>query len=210
MKSETLTIKKNEKICLVADNFDYSQITLNYNSRLYFVQILKKGLKKPKIINIHLNGEKAELIYLLIIIGNNKEIFPLEIAVHHNEGNNKAKIIAKSVLNDISEVDFKGGILIGEKAKNCDSHLSHHSLLLSKNASVKTIPFLEIKNDEVKAGHSASTGKIDEDALFYLQSRGISLKKAGKILTESFLKEDIVKIPDKACRKKILNNFLHA
>ena len=75
--------------------------------------------------------------------------------------------------------------------------------MLSKDAKAKTIPSLEIKANDVKAGHSATIGKVDKDLLFYLQSRGINKKLGEKLLIRGFLEADLQKIHDEKTRLKV-------
>ncbi|EKD43139.1 MAG: FeS assembly protein SufD [uncultured bacterium] len=83
--------------------------------------------------------------------------------------------------------------------------------MLSPNAISKTAPNLEIKSDSVKAGHSASVGKVDEDALFYLQSRGIAEADAKSLLVAGFFESEFGAIADENIKNKIreaVANFL--
>ena len=98
---------------------------------------------------------------------------------------------------DQSEVDYKGNITIKPKANLTNAYLAHHTLMLSKNAKTHTIPSLEIQADDVKAGHAATIGNVDEDLIFYLESRGLDKKSAQNLLIKSFMENDIKKIPDK-------------
>ena len=80
-------------------------------------------------------------------------------------------------------------VKIGKEARNTDSFLEMRVLLLDKKSSAVAEPKLEIENNDVKASHAATVGKIDEDQLFYLSSRGVDLDEANKLIINGFLKE---------------------
>ena len=82
-------------------------------------------------------------------------------------------------------------IIVSENAVGTDSTLYNKNLLLSDTALVNSNPQLEINCDEVKCAHGSTSGYIDNDSLFYLQSRGISKQQAKKILIKGFLSEVI-------------------
>ena len=79
------------------------------------------------------------------------------------------------------------------------------NLLLSRKAEIDTKPQLEIFADDVKCTHGATVGQLDENALFYCCSRGISEENAKKMLIQAFADEIINKIPDKILKKTIAN-----
>lgn len=78
--------------------------------------------------------------------------------------------------------------------KKTNAYQSNRNVLLSNNASINTKPQLEIYADDVKCSHGATTGKIDEEALFYLQARGIPLKQAQQLMVYAFAGETIEKM----------------
>jgi Fe-S cluster assembly protein SufD len=76
-------------------------------------------------------------------------------------------------------------------------------VLLSPKAKVRTRPQLEIYADDVKCSHGATTGQLDETALFYLQQRGIPLREAQRLLLQAFLDEVVMTLPDEALQDEI-------
>ncbi|MBI2053209.1 MAG: SufD family Fe-S cluster assembly protein [Candidatus Sungbacteria bacterium] len=100
----------------------------------------------------------------------------------------RCRVDMRTALADTSASFFDGLIRMEEGAKNAEGHLSYRALLMSPGARAKPIPRLEILTREVaSAGHAASVGKIDEEQLFYLQSRGLSRKEAEALIVEGFL-----------------------
>jgi Fe-S cluster assembly protein SufD len=93
-------------------------------------------------------------------------------------------------MNDESTGVFNGKIYVQRDAQKTNAYQSNKNIILSDNASVNTKPQLEIFADDVKCSHGCTVGQLDEDALFYLQSRGISEGTARSLLVSAFA-EDI-------------------
>lgn len=100
----------------------------------------------------------------------------------------RVRVDMRAALANTSSSFFDGLIRVEEGAKNAEGFLSYKALLLSAGARAKPIPRLEVLTKEVASlGHAASVGKIDEEQLFYLQSRGLSRPDAEKLIVEGFL-----------------------
>jgi len=95
----------------------------------------------------------------------------------------------RAVLDDKSKGVFNGKILVRQDAQKTNAYQSSKAVLLSDSAVMNSKPELEIYADDVKCSHGASTGSIDEEALFYLRSRGISEAKARALLLNAFVHE---------------------
>ncbi len=198
-----LEIKPNEKRTIITDTLQHSDIYLKEKSTLIFATILKKGWSEFQEINFHCEGSESKVIFIALIHGKTKEKFPFKTASLHNAPKTKASFLIRGAMFDDSQVDYRGHIKIQSNAQFADSHLSHHSLMLSKNAKVTSLPSMEIKNNEVSAGHEATMGKTDKETLFYLTTRGIDEKEAESILIKSFLETDLKEIPDEEIRRTL-------
>lgn len=110
----------------------------------------------------------------------------------------------RGIMNDRSRGVFNGMVLVREHAQHTDAQQSNKNLLLSRDARVDTKPQLEIFADDVKCTHGATIGELDEDALFYLQSRGISKADATLMLTRAFAAEITQEIQIDSLREYIL------
>ncbi|MBI5754878.1 SufD family Fe-S cluster assembly protein [Candidatus Peregrinibacteria bacterium] len=172
--------------------------------------LVTRGFSEEKKLSIHLNGDGSRAKILLYIIGRGKNEFPFETVAEHEGRETESDIIVRNIVFDESIVDYKGNLVIKQGACKTRSFVAHHSLLLSKNAKVHSLPSLEIEADDVKAGHKATSGNIEEESLFYLMSRGFSRKEAEKILIEAFLMEDLVKIADAGLQLLIAKNIRRA
>ena len=98
---------------------------------------------------------------------------------------------------------FSGRVLVREDAQKTDASQANKNLLLSDDALVDTKPQLEIFADDVKCAHGAAVGQLDEDALFYLRSRGIGREAARSLLTYAFASEMVNLIPFAPLRARV-------
>ena len=101
----------------------------------------------------------------------------------------KKDYVLKAVVEAGGDLELRGKIIIGPQAHGADAFLRLKVLLLGENARAITVPELEIMTNDVKAGHAASVGRLDQEQIFYLMSRGISREEATKLLVEAFLNE---------------------
>ncbi|MFB3113915.1 MAG: SufD family Fe-S cluster assembly protein [Nitrosopumilaceae archaeon] len=138
-------------------------------------------------IGYHLNGTGASANDSEVIFGNIDQSFDLQTNVVHNSPATEARVNEKSILKDKSKSLFKGMIRINENASKSQSFLSGRSILLDKNAKSDAIPGLEIFTNDVKATHSASVAQIDEEQIFYLNTRCLSHSEAERVIIEGFL-----------------------
>jgi Fe-S cluster assembly protein SufD len=111
------------------------------------------------------------------------------------------------VLDDNSRGRFIGDLKIAPDAQQTEAHQTNRNLLLSETAEMRTQPQLEIYADGVKATHGASTGQLDESALFYMQQRGIDKQKARQLLVNAFMKEVVETISDEKVKSDVLSFF---
>lgn len=109
----------------------------------------------------------------------------------------------RGVLNGISHGVFNGKVVVHPGARGTDAHQSNRNLLLSRQAEIDTKPQLEIFADDVKCTHGATVGQLDEDALFYLRSRGIDADLAKSMLVYAFANEIIEKVEVPILRTRI-------
>lgn len=143
---------------------------------------------------IRLIGKDAEAA----VLGINRLADDLQsdtrLVVHHDVPNTRSKTAYRYLADDTSTGIFGGMIIIAKGADKTEADMTTKAILESDTARMYGEPQLEIYTDDVICTHGASTGTINKDALFYLQSRGISEKQARKELTESFLKEPLLLI----------------
>ena len=133
-----------------------------------------------------------------------------ETHVKHAVGGGTSNQLIKFVLDDEARGRFVGDLKIEPDAQKVEAHQTNRNLLLSETAEMRTQPQLEIYADDVKASHGASTGQLDESALFYMQQRGISKQKARQLLVNAFMMEIVDTISDEGMRGLVDERLLNA
>lgn len=207
-----LEIKANENRTILVEQVQNCEITINENATLTLITIFAKGWELPAKINFNLSGQNSTVTFLGINLGEGTEKFPIETNSIHTTQNTKAFYYLRSALFDQSEISYQGSLIIKKEAQLTETYLSHSTLMLSPKAKANTTPSLEIEADDVKAGHSATIGNVDDETLFYFESRGINKEEAKKIMIKGFLEQDLSKIEDSNSRKtiaEIIENLLN-
>ena len=138
-------------------------------------------------IAYNLKGSGASVNDSEVVFGSGEQSFDIQANANHISAATEAKIVEKSILRNKSKSLFKGMIRILEEATKSNSYLSGRSILLDPDAKSDAIPGLEILTNDVKATHSASVAQIDEEQIFYLQSRCLTKEAAERTIIEGFL-----------------------
>ena len=123
--------------------------------------------------------------------------------IDHQQPHCTSHQLYKGILDGKSRAVFNGKIFVRHGAQKTDAMQTNKNLLLSKEARVDTKPQLEILADDVKCAHGAAVGQIDEDELFYLQTRGLHTELARNLLTYGFAEEVIGKIKIESIRAQL-------
>ncbi len=128
--------------------------------------------------------------------------------IDHAVPNCTSHELYKGVLDDESRGVFTGKIIVRQDAQKTDAKQSNKNLLLSDHAQIDARPQLEIFADDVKCTHGATVGRISDDQLFYLISRGIDRIQAGHILSYAFAGDVVSRIPIASMQEE-LNGHIH-
>ena len=123
--------------------------------------------------------------------------------VDHIDENSISNEHYKGIMDNNSNGVFNGKIFVRKKAQKTNAFQSNNNILLSDEAKINTKPQLEIWADDVKCSHGCTVGQLDKEAIFYLQSRGISREKAISMLLGAFSEEIIEKIENQFVKQKI-------
>jgi Fe-S cluster assembly protein SufD len=126
-----------------------------------------------------------------LYLGDGDQVLDHQTFVDHQKPDGKSDQFFKGLLAGNSRGVFRGQVKVRQDAQRTDAHQTNKNLLLSDAAQVDTQPQLEILADDVKCSHGAAVGQLQEDALFYLRSRGIGEKEAGSMLAQGFAREVI-------------------
>ena len=142
-------------------------------------------------LNIAVTAENCETHLNGIVMGHGNNHVDNHTFVSHDKSNCVSYENYKYVMDDKSTGVFNGRVVVQKDAQKINAFQNNGNVLLSKTASINAKPELEIYADDVKCSHGSTTGQLDETALFYLETRGISKKKAEKMLVAAFIAEVI-------------------
>ena len=150
--------------------------------------------------NLHFyqQGERIDSTLKGITIIGDKQHVDHNTLVHHAEPNCESHQDYKGVFGENSTGVFNGKIVVDKKAQKTNAFQSNKNILISDKASINTKPQLEIFADDVKCSHGCTIGQLDENAMFYMRSRGIPEKEAKALLMYAFSNNVLnsVKIPE--------------
>lgn len=127
----------------------------------------------------------------------------LDLAVHHIARHTRADLLIKGVAQGRGRAVFRGLIRIDRNGQQTDSYLKNDNLILSEHARIDSIPGLVIDANDVRASHGATVGRLDEEHIFYLQSRGISRALAVRLVTESFFASVLERVTHEHIRHRL-------
>jgi len=140
-------------------------------------------------LNIIIDGESCESHFYGLYLSDGDTLVDNHTTVDHKKPNSFSNELYKGLMDGKSKGVFNGKIYVRPHAQKTNAFQSNRNLLLSDDATVNTKPQLEIWADDVKCSHGCTTGQLDEEALFYLQSRGIPKATAKAMLLYAFAGE---------------------
>lgn len=159
-------------------------------------------------LNIALNGENCETHLNGLFITSDTQHVDNHTLVDHRKPHCESNQTYKGILDEKSTGIFNGKIFVQRDAQKTNAYQSSKNILLSDDATINTKPQLEIYADDVKCSHGSSTGKIDDDALFYLRARGLGIASARKLLLHAFVNDVMQTIRINALRE-YLETLIH-
>jgi len=162
------------------------------------------GLLVRSRVDNHLVGRAATVRQVEIGFGGGQQLFDLTSYTHHVARDTTGDLLSKGIFQDRSRGFFKGLIDIQRTAVGTDSFLGEFAMLLDRKARSVAIPSLEIDQPDVRrASHSSSVGPVDENQLFYLETRGLPADLARKSIVLSFLEPVVARIPLPAAQERL-------
>ncbi|MDR1026078.1 MAG: Fe-S cluster assembly protein SufD [Lactobacillus sp.] len=167
----------------VAEKGKYDHFCLQKGANIGRNEVIVKLMDSEAQANV--NG--AYIMYGWATLDTTTEIRHLAPATFSHQ-------LVKGVIGGDARGVFQGKIHIGRNAVKTEGIQQHRALLLSDTAEIDCKPELEIFADDVKCSHGAASGELDEDALFYMESRGISREEAKQILIDAYLDEVVEKV----------------
>ncbi len=146
-------------------------------------------------IKVVLGGEQAGAVLDGLYLTDGRQQADTHLTVRHRAGRCESHQLYKGILGGQSRAVFNGRIIVDQDAQQTDANQSNRNLLMSDDAVVNSNPQLEIFADDVRCTHGSTVGRLDEDAVFYLRTRGIGRAAARRLLTTAFAGEVLDRMP---------------
>lgn len=186
---------------------------------MFFINLSKKKLDKYTInkkgkhvfflhnqsgkLEIEVTAQQAHVYIFGLFIGKKSDNFHLETIQHHRVGDSFSNLFIKGVFFDNSKFIYQGLIRIEKNAQKSHAYQKNQNLIMSKDCFVDSRPFLEILANDVFCTHGSTTGKLSEEQLYYLTTRGLTPVQAKKLLIEGFINDLFGKIEILGLKKEI-------
>jgi Fe-S cluster assembly protein SufD len=126
------------------------------------------------------------------------------VDINHHAPHSSSEMLYKGILDQKARAVFNGRLHVKQDAQRITAYQANHNLLLSDTAEIYSKPELEIYADDVKCKHGATTGQLDEDALFFMRSRGIAKEEAMSILLQGFAQEIVERVSHPTIMLRVL------
>lgn len=192
-KNSNLEYYKMENISNHASIITNTSFVLKDSSELKTFWLSLNGGDIKNNLTIDFEGEYASAELNGLYLTDRDQVVDNKVTVNHNKPNCFSNQLYKGILDDSAKANFQGHVYVAEKAIHTVAMQNNKNILLTDKATVNTQPFLEIYNDDVKCSHGATIGQLDDNAMFYLRSRGISERSAKMLLMYAFCNDVLIK-----------------
>jgi Fe-S cluster assembly protein SufD len=159
--------------------------------------------KVNNFLHVNLNEPFADAQLNGLYLVDKKQDICNEVKVFHNAPDCTSRQLYKGIADDEAHAAFNGHIIVKKDAQRTAAFQINKNIALTDDAHIQTQPFLEIYADDVKCSHGATVGQLDEEALFYLRSRGICQKNARMLLMFAFANEVAQTVEIDALRERL-------
>jgi len=168
---------------------------LGVHSKISWTQVEAGSSITWKYPSCNLIGDYSQGAFYSVALTNNKMQADTGTKMVHIGKNTKSTIISKGISAEQSENNYRGLVKVMPGAHNARNYSQCDSMLVGDKCSANTFPYIEVKNNTATVEHEASTTKISEDQLFYLQSRGLDMEKSISLIVNGFCNEVFKTLP---------------
>lgn len=183
--------------------FDTLTAKLAENSKYEVYMVNLGALSARSTVNVQLLGERSEVGVFSASVGAKNQVHDTFVLVEHVAPNARTDQSFRGIAGGRSRVAFNGKVVVRKGAHGTDSSQSLRGLLAGTDAEIDVRPQLEIYTDDVRCNHGATAGKLDDNMLFYLLSRGLDRETALRLLKWAFLEDVVSKIRVPQLRQQI-------
>lgn len=187
-----------------AQHINYHKVNMARDSYQHLTTLTLGGAIVRNNLNIRLDAEQVNAYLNGLYVLNQKQVIDNHTLVDHAMPNCYSNELYKGIIGDQAQGVFNGKIWVREDAQKTNAYQSNKNLLLSNQASMNTKPQLEIYADDVKCSHGATTGQLDDEALFYLRARGIGETVARSLLNHAFAADVIEQVENETLRESLM------
>jgi Fe-S cluster assembly protein SufD len=184
--------------------FSEQRLLTNRDSAFIGLNIVVGGKVVKGHLTASLEGRGSSSELLGVCLGSDSEHIDFFTLQDHIGADTRSDLLYKAALRDHSRAVYYGLTRVGLGARNADANQENRNLLLSKTAKADSDPVLEIlTNDVIRVSHGATAGPVDEEQLYYLQTRGIRLADAEALLVRAFLGAVLARVPSEGLRDEL-------
>jgi len=219
MPASRLAVNRRVKI-LAADGaqIDYFLLLLNSGDETAYSSLMAVGQRNSSVhmrvfqlgghrskthVQADLTGEGASAAIQGLYFADETQQMDFNTIQNHFKSFTESNLLFKGAVGGQARAAYRGMIQIVPQAQETNAYQLNKNLLLSREAHVDSNPVLEIEANDVRCSHGATTGPVDRDELFYLQSRGLPLKMAQRLIVEGYFNEIISLLPFESLREVI-------
>lgn len=185
-------------------HFAHNDMLMGNDASAFSHSFLLGGAVLRHNTSTRLDGENTNLGINSLVMPVGSEVCDTRTWLEHNKGYCNSRQLHKVIASDKGKAVFNGQINVAKHAIKTDGQMTNNNLLLGRLAEVDTKPQLEIYADDVKCSHGATIGRIDDEQLFYLSSRGIGAQAAREMIIYAFAAEVTEAIDDEVLRSQVL------
>lgn len=184
-------------IAMLDKNAEYHSYTICLGGKLF--------RNDPRVIQ---NAEEVDFTVDGLVLIDGEQIADTHSIMDHRFAHGKSHQLHKVVVNDTAHSIFNGKIFVAKDAQKIDSFQENRNLLISDEGKVNTKPQLEIFADDVLCSHGATIGQLQDEEVFYLQSRGLTEQKSRELLVYAFALESVESMAVESVEKLLLDEVI--
>lgn len=186
-----------------AAHFWHQGIDLSRDSRLEHSSALLGASVHKSLLDVRLAGPGARSELYGAVFGSGSQLFDPRTVQDHRAPFTTSDLLYRAALKDRARSIYTGLVRVEQEARGTEAYQQNNNVLLSNGARADSTPVLEILTDEVRCKHGATVGPMNPEEIFYLQSRGLSLQEATRMLLLGFLDPVLGRLPSEALRKRL-------
>ncbi len=185
-------------------NFTTERAKVSDKSVLHWVMGGIGGKFTKSLLESDMLGANGLALMSGVYFADTKQQFHFDTQQNHMGQACKSDLLYKAALRDAARAVWRGNIRVFKNAQKTDAYQANRNLQLSDKSRADSIPGLEIEADDVRCTHGATVGQIEEEPMFYLESRGVPEEEARRLIVEGFFAPVIERIPLEETRERLL------